>query len=161
MVKVVDYIMNLYWLRKLLSGLLKGFKNKRNHVENGPNFSYFFISLHAGDTGFSPDSSSLDTIDFSEQLFKGSSVNTLSFKYSMTHCRMRSSIIYSKVPHEALFVNQAIRRQHLVVISTTVDTWSLQPVKYEAVKWKWDLCSVPLLVPNKVQWQRLSGAELN
>lgn len=47
---------------------------------------------------------------------------------------MRTSIIYSKVSHEALFVNQAISKQYLVVISTTVDTWSLQPVKYEAVK---------------------------
>lgn len=71
---------------------------------------------------------------FRAAFFKGSSVNTLSFKHSVTHCRMRTSIIYSKVPHEALFVNQAISRQHLVVISTTVDTWSLQPVKYEAVK---------------------------
>lgn len=47
---------------------------------------------------------------------------------------MWTSIIYSKVSHEAVFVNQAISRQYLVVISTAVDTGSLQPVKYEAVK---------------------------
>lgn len=52
-------------------------------------------------------------------------------------------IIYAKFPHENVFVDQAISKQCLVVISTAADTWSLQSVKYEAVKWKCDLCSVP------------------
>lgn len=81
--------------------------------------------------------------------------------FSVSRRRMYTLIIYSKDSHEALFVNQAISGQYLVVISTAVDTWSLQSVKYEAVKCKWDLCSLPQLVLNKVQWQRLSGAGQN
>lgn len=77
----------------------------------------------------------------------------------LTHCCPSAAVIYPNASCEALFVNWAISGRYLVVIGTVADTWAC--IKCEAVKWKWDLFSIPSFVPNKVLQRRLSRAEQN